>query len=73
MGVGLDHDDQPAGKLVTGIVLDSWGSEATLLLHNLWFDGDWQRPRFTDSRIVDGLTADAHLMRAGPAPIKQID
>lgn len=58
---------------VTGIVLDSWGSDPTPLPHNLWFDGDWRRPRLNDPRIVAGLRAYAQLMQAGPSHIKTID
>lgn len=58
---------------VTGIVLDSWGDDATPLPYNVWFAQDWQRPRFTDPRIVEGLTAYAQLMQAGPPNIKDIN
>jgi ABC-type glycerol-3-phosphate transport system substrate-binding protein len=58
---------------VSGIVLAGWGTEPTPLPFNLWFEGDWQRPRLNDPRIVAGLTAYARLMRAGPPGIKQID
>ncbi|HEY9890010.1 MAG TPA: extracellular solute-binding protein [Candidatus Obscuribacterales bacterium] len=58
---------------VTGVVLNSWGAAPTPLPYNLWFDGDWQRPRFTDPAIVAGLTAYARLMQAGPPQIKAMD
>lgn len=58
---------------VAGIVLNGWGTEPTPLPFNLWFDGDWSRPRMTDRRIVEGLATYADLMRAGPANIKQMD
>lgn len=58
---------------VTGIVLDSWGDDDTPLPYNVWFAEDWQQPRFTDRRIVEGLTAYAELMRAGPPNIKNMD
>jgi len=58
---------------VTGIILNGWGSEPTPLPFNVWFDGDWSRPRMTDPRIVEGLATYADLMRAGPAHIKQMD
>ncbi|RZM75698.1 extracellular solute-binding protein [Leptolyngbya iicbica] len=58
---------------VTGLVLNSWGSPATPLPYNVWFDRDWQRPRFTDPKIVAGLTAYAQLMQAGPPNIQAID
>lgn len=58
---------------VTGIVLDSWGSDPTSLPYNVWFDGDWQRPRCNDLRIIEGLTTYAQLMQAGPSTIKTMD
>lgn len=58
---------------VTGLVLDSWGDAPTPLPYNLWFEGDWLQPRFTDPRIVAGLTAYAQLMQAGPPDIKTMD
>ena len=54
---------------VTGIVLNSWGTEPTPLPFSIWFDGDWSRPRLTDPHIVKGLTTYANLMRAGPPTI----
>ncbi|MFH7244284.1 MAG: ABC transporter substrate-binding protein [Spirulina sp.] len=58
---------------VTGIILNGWGTEPTPLPFNVWFDGAWSRPRFTDPRIVEGLITYANLMRAGPPHIKQMD
>lgn len=58
---------------VTGIVLDSWGQHAAPLPYNLWFDKDWQQPRFTDPRIVRGLATYAQLMQAGPPNITSLD
>lgn len=58
---------------VAGIVLNGWGAEPTPLPFNLWFDGDWQQPRLTDPRIVEGLITYAQLMQAGPADIKQMN
>lgn len=58
---------------VSGIVLNGWGAEPTPLPFNLWFDGDWQTPRLSDPRIVEGLTTYALLMQAGPPDIKQMD
>ncbi len=58
---------------VTGLLLNCWGPEPTPLPHNLWFDGDWQQPRFTDARVVAGLAAYAQLMQAGPPHVKEID
>ncbi len=58
---------------MTGIVLNDWGNDPTPLPFNVWFDGDWSRPRLTDPRIVAGLATYADLMRSGPANIKQMD
>jgi ABC-type glycerol-3-phosphate transport system substrate-binding protein len=58
---------------VTGIVLNGWGTEPTPLPFNIWFDGDWSRPRLTDPRIVEGLVTYADLMQAGPDHIKEMD
>lgn len=58
---------------VSGIVLNSWGSEPTPLPFGLWFDSDWRKPRLNDPRIVAGLTTYAQLMRAGPPHIKEMD
>lgn len=58
---------------LTGVVFDSWGSDPTTLPYNLWFDGDWTKPRFTDPRIVEGLSNYAGMMKAGPPNIQAID
>lgn len=51
---------------MTGIVLDAWGSEPAALPYNIWFDGDWSKPRFDDPRIARGLSYYAGLLKAGP-------
>ncbi len=51
---------------MTGIVLDAWGSEPADLPYNIWFDGDWSKPRFDDPRIARGLSYYAGLLKAGP-------
>lgn len=58
---------------LTGIVFNSWGDEPTTLPYNLWFDGDWSSPQFTDPRIIDGLANYAGLMQAGPPNIQAFD
>ena len=58
---------------VTGLVLNSWGNESTPLPYNVWFAGDWQQPRFINSKVEAGLTAYARLMQAGPPNIQSID
>jgi multiple sugar transport system substrate-binding protein len=58
---------------LTGIVFNSWGEEEAPLPYNLWFDGDWSNPRFTDPRIADGLANYAGLMQAGPPNIQAVD
>lgn len=57
----------------TGVIFDSWGSDPSPLPYNLWFDGDWKKPRFTDPRIVEGLSNYASLMKYGPPNIQSID
>ena len=58
---------------VTGIVYNSFGADATPLPQNVWFDGDWSRPRLTDPRIVRGLANYASLMTSGPINIQALD
>lgn len=58
---------------VTGIVLDCWGSSATSLPYNVWFEHDWLTPRLQDPRIVKGLETYARLMQAAPPDIKTMD
>lgn len=58
---------------LTGVVFNSWGSDPTPLPYNIWFDGDWKKPRVTDPRIVEGLSNYAGLMKAGPPNIQSID
>ncbi len=58
---------------VTGIILNHWGSLPSLLPYNIWFDGNWNKPRFSDQRILAGLSTYAQLMQAGPSNIKEMD
>jgi multiple sugar transport system substrate-binding protein len=58
---------------LTGVVFDSWGPEEAPLPYNLWFDGDWSNPRFTDPRITEGLANYAKMMQAGPPNIQAVD
>ncbi len=58
---------------VTGVVLNSWGSDPTPLPQNVWFDNDWAKPRFTDPRIAEGLAYYAGMMKAAPPNIQSID
>ncbi len=58
---------------VTGIVLNHWGSQPSPLPYNIWFDGNWLKPRLSDQRIRAGLSNYAKLMKAGPPNIKEID
>ncbi len=58
---------------VTGIVYNSFGSDPTPLPQNVWFDGDWSKPRLTDPRIVRGLSNYASLMKSGPINIQAMD
>ncbi len=58
---------------LSGVVFDSWGDTPTPLPYNLWFDGDWTKPRFNDPRITQGLANYAGMMKAGPPNIQAID
>ncbi len=60
---------QRSGSLVdtmTGIVLNAWGEAPAPLPQNIWFDADWEKPRFDDPRIAAGLSHYAGLLKAGP-------
>ena len=58
---------------LSGVVFNSWGSDPSPLPYNLWFDGDWKKPRFTDPRIAEGLSNYAAMMKAGPPNVQSID
>lgn len=58
---------------VNGVVVNSWGSDPTPLPYNVWFDGDWANPRFTDPRITEGLSNYAGLMKYGPPNVQSMD
>lgn len=58
---------------LNGVVFNSWGSDPTPLPYGVWFDGDWKKARFTDPRIVEGLSNYAALMKGGPPNIQVID
>ena len=58
---------------LTGIVYNSWGGRAFSLPQNIWFDGDWTKPRVTDPAIVRGLSNYAGLMQAGPINVQAMD
>jgi multiple sugar transport system substrate-binding protein len=58
---------------LTGVVFNSWGTNPTPLPYNIWFDGDWTKPRFIDPRITEGLSNYAEMMKAGPPNIQSID
>jgi multiple sugar transport system substrate-binding protein len=58
---------------LTGVVFDAWGSDSTPLPYNIWFDGDWKKGRFTEPRIVKGLSNYAAMMKAGPPNIQAMD
>lgn len=51
---------------MTGIVLDAWGDQPATLPCNIWFDGDWSKPRFNDPRVAKGLSYYAGLLKASP-------
>lgn len=58
---------------VTGMVYNSLGEPNAPLPYNVWFDGDWTKPRLTDPRIVRGLADYAGMMKGGPANIQAMD
>jgi multiple sugar transport system substrate-binding protein len=57
----------------TGVIDDSWGDQATPLPYNVWFDGDWSKPRLSDPKICRGLTNYAKLVKSGPANALTLD
>jgi multiple sugar transport system substrate-binding protein len=58
---------------VTGMVFNAYGSGASDLPYNVWFDGDWNKPRLTDPHIATGLSHYAGMMSAGPDNIQALD
>ncbi|MGA1537452.1 MAG: ABC transporter substrate-binding protein, partial [bacterium] len=58
---------------ITGIVNNSVGSSDRSAPYNVWFTGDWSKPRMDDPDIVRGLTNYAELMKAGPINIQSMD
>lgn len=75
-GNGEDFGASMRGKLsaelvdtMTGIVFDAWGGEEIKLPENVWFDGDWTKPRFNDPKITTGLSYYAGLLKAGPPSV----
>ena len=58
---------------ITGIVNNSVGSSDRSAPYNVWFNGDWSKPRMDDPDIVRGLTNYAELMKAGPINIQSMD
>lgn len=75
-GGGQDFGATMRGKLsaelvdtMTGIVFDAWGDAPVKLPENVWFDGDWAKPRFNDPKITKGLSYYAGLLKAGPPSV----
>lgn len=58
---------------LSGVIFDSWGTASPPLPYNIWFDGDWSKPRMTDDRIVAGLTNYAGLLKAAPSNALSMD
>jgi multiple sugar transport system substrate-binding protein len=54
---------------MTGITFNAWGGDAIKLPENVWFDGDWSKPRFNDPKIAKGLSYYAGLLKAGPPSV----
>jgi len=58
---------------VTGFVNNSVGDSDRSAPFNVWFEGDWSKPRMEDPDIVRGLANYAELMKAGPVNIQAMD
>jgi multiple sugar transport system substrate-binding protein len=58
---------------VTGIVLNAFGDRDAALPYNVWFDGDWAKPRVDDEHITLGLSHYAGLLEAGPPNVLALD
>ena len=58
---------------VTGFVNNSVGAADRSAPQNVWFDGDWSKPKMNDPDIVRGLANYAELMKAGPVNIQAMD
>ena len=58
---------------ITGFVNNSVGAADRSAPHNVWFDGDWSKPKMNDPDIVRGLSNYAELMKAGPVNIQAMD
>lgn len=58
---------------VSGVIFDSWGAASPALPYNIWFDGDWSKPRMTDDRIVAGLKNYTGLLKAAPSNALSMD
>lgn len=59
--------------LMVGFVTNAWGSQEAPLPYNMFFDGDWNKPRANDPRICEGLEDYAGMMKAGPVNIQAMD
>jgi len=58
---------------ITGMVNNSVGDADRSAPYNVWFDGDWSKPKMDDPDIVRGLANYAELMKAGPVNIQAMD
>ena len=58
---------------ITGIVNNSAGDLSRDAPHNVWFEGDWSKPRLDHPDIARGLSNYAELMKAGPINIQSMD
>lgn len=59
--------------LMVGFVTNTWGPEEAPLPYNMFFDGDWNKPRANDPRVCEGLQDYGELMQAGPVNIQAMD
>jgi multiple sugar transport system substrate-binding protein len=58
---------------LSGIVLNAFGGRDAPTPYNIWFDGDWSKPRLTDPDVCQGLADFASLLATGPANKFAID
>jgi len=58
---------------VTGFVNASVGASGRDAPYNVWFEGDWDKPRINNEDITRGLSNYAELMKTGPINIQSMD
>jgi multiple sugar transport system substrate-binding protein len=58
---------------VSALVVNCLGGDPTPLPYNMYFDGDWAKPRFTEPLVEEGFNQYATLMQTGPPGILAMD